>query len=70
MRIFAGRFLAMAMLVAIVSEVPSALADYKKEVGLTSVELTMLPQFCWRQMGVAVIAFTSFHRSSSGNRSR
>jgi len=45
MRNFNGRFLATAMLVTIVSEVPSALAGYKEELGRTSIDLAMLPQF-------------------------
>jgi len=60
MRIFAGRFLAMAMLVAIVSEVPSAFAGYREDLGVTSVELAMLPQFCWPQMGVPNLSGPQF----------
>jgi hypothetical protein len=54
------------MLVAIVSDVPSALAGYREDLGVTSIEVAMLPQFCWPQMDVPNLSGPQFFISDCG----
>lgn len=52
MRIVVLRLVAAALLVSSILVPSSALAGYRENMSVTSVEIAQLPQFCWAQFEV------------------
>lgn len=46
------RLLAMALAIALAVFPPAALGGYREQMHVTSIELALLPQFCWGQFEV------------------
>ena len=47
-----SRLLAMVLVIAFAVFPPAALGGYRDDMHVTSIEMAMLPQFCWRQFEV------------------
>ena len=44
-----SRLLAMVLAIALAVFPPAALGGYRDDMHVTSIEVALLPQFCWRQ---------------------
>jgi hypothetical protein len=47
-----SRLLAMVLAIALAVFPPAALGGYRDDMHVTSIEVALLPQFCWRQFEV------------------
>ncbi len=47
-----SRLLAMVLVIAFAVFPPAALGGYRDDMHVTSIEMALLPQFCWRQFEV------------------